>query len=283
MLRLTKDQDTTAEPRGILDLNPDILLLILEQLPDLESLKNAVFANKQLYQVFKSRENTVATSVLKNGIPKDYHSLILICQRALGGHFGVFNMNDELFNQRHTSIDRHLDLVVEERRQVAKLQLTPKEATEASRLHKILVAAEAQGIVTSTNHIDPWEGKELRGLQTSFARTPGIPHKPEAAAGIHNDGSSPQMCRDETIRAMYLWHILMALLRGTAFNADRPEAAQIHDGPPQTFQQSLLYFQWGICWKLMTCQEFMQVSTIHHCLTVELCRWMAGMSRSLTY
>ncbi|KAL2209182.1 hypothetical protein CC79DRAFT_663962 [Sarocladium strictum] len=155
MLRLSKDQDTTAEPRGILDLSPDILLIILEKLPDLASLKNAIFANKQLYHAFKSRENMVATSVLKNGIPKDYHPLMLICQRALGAHFGVFNIDEELVNERHPSIDRVFDLVAGERRQVATVQLTPKEATEGSRMHRLIVAAEAKGIVTSTNDIDP--------------------------------------------------------------------------------------------------------------------------------
>ena len=38
MLGLSQDQDTTAEPRGILDLSPDILLIILEQLSDISLL-----------------------------------------------------------------------------------------------------------------------------------------------------------------------------------------------------------------------------------------------------
>lgn len=116
------------------DMPLDINLKILEELPEVWSLKNAVLAVDSLHQAFTARSMSISTQVLKNELPEHIWEHAIVSQMLSNGSVET----PDLDNTNAGEIASYVDAVRALRDGAPQTRLSPKDALAIARLyHKV--------------------------------------------------------------------------------------------------------------------------------------------------
>jgi hypothetical protein len=285
-LGLDEQTQQATKPIDLPSLGPDILLMVLGQLPDQKSLRNATLSCKALYGAFKAHQDIAATAALKNEVPQDCHDLMMVCHRASTGRYGFLDLSRIDFSPSYPTINAWFDIAVADRHSAARALFTPKEAMQASRLYRLFSSVAGSYIVNPTDNAAEWPGKAFVAGYSALANhgfsLQGIIGP---SPGTSSDIFGPQVIKSQVIRALYLWRIVVAISNALVFSPRGNNAAGGNNHTAHFMrirscsrQRKLLYVQRQLSQKLMNRFELLQAATIHHCLRTELHRRLLSLS-----
>lgn len=223
---LVSTVEASSKPStGLAKLSIDILLDILDLIPDMHSLRNAVLSCDMFYITFQYHSDLIATKTLRKEIPFALHKYAIMTQLAVGAQLTLGTSSE--------SMQACIRQAMEHRDGVDSVRLTPSAALSASRTY------------ASVTNI----GKELIEYDVSIGRI----LLPEDEFLLLNEDSPSHETRDRLTRTLYLWQIIVALSNKLLFSP-------IYQQDPGRQTEALLS---SVCAELMAPWEVFQVVTVH--------------------
>lgn len=125
-------QPGSPEAKGFGYMPPELHLQILEALPNIPSLNNAVAASGQLRRCFSTYSTSISTRVVKNEVPRHSWTHAVVANKLLSGDIDLPDLDSTDIDGFNSTIDkiRHL------RDTAPKARVTFKDALAISGLHK---------------------------------------------------------------------------------------------------------------------------------------------------
>lgn len=183
----------TIRKLGLADMPLDIHLNILEQLPDVLSLKTAVIALEPLHRAFTACSKSIATRVLRNELPEHIWGYAVVSQMLLDGIVQA----PDLDGTEVSDFASHVDAVRMLRDAAPQALVSLSAALAMSRLHRKVSELRALFI----------QDCAYSGKQQFLPLLDSIRHRPPTPTELN---------RIE--KALYLFQILTCLCRNMTFS-----------------------------------------------------------------
>ncbi|KAK5991110.1 hypothetical protein PT974_09388 [Cladobotryum mycophilum] len=122
-------------PPPISRATPDVLVMILERLPDVESLKSAVLSHELFYQSFSTCKNSICTTVLEHELSEGRFTHAVVTHEIVNGDYALPKFEDVDIDNIAGFVDR----VRQYRNKIEGILVSPSTAFTISRRDRMVV------------------------------------------------------------------------------------------------------------------------------------------------